>query len=255
MQARTISRQALALTKANLKARYRSTWSGFLWVVLFPVLIYSAQSFAFHYILKINVENYPLFLLTGLLPWIFFSTSVDMSTGAYLYNGRLLKSFPIHPLSIVFSQIADNFINYCAAFVILLVPLTAYSQFSPFRWLLIIPPFISLFLFVVGFTNLVATLNVFFRDTKFILTFVMQISYFITPIFYPKDLIPEPMLWLLVINPFYYILQPFQLLSASTVPTQQYTENLLISFLIAGFTLTCSTLYWKWKRNELYFHI
>jgi lipopolysaccharide transport system permease protein len=254
MQALTIYSQAMALTKANLKARYRSTWTGFLWVILFPILIYSAQSFAFHFILKIDVANYPLFLLTGLLPWIFFSTSVDMSTGAYLYNGRLLKSFPIHPLSLVFSQIADNFLNYCVAFFILLIPLSYMTNFSIARWFLVIPPFISLFFFVVGFTNFVATLNVFFRDTKFILTFLMQVSYFITPIFYPKELIPIDLTWVLQINPFYIILRPFQLLSQDFV-TSEYLTLLGWSFVLSVSVLIFSALYWKRKRNALYFHI
>jgi lipopolysaccharide transport system permease protein len=254
MHALTIYRQAMALTKANLKARYRSTWTGFLWVILFPVLIYTAQSFAFHFILKINVVNYPLFLLTGLLPWIFFSTSVDMSTGAYLYNGRLLKSFPIHPLSLVFSQIADNFLNYCVAFLILLIPLSYMTHYSMARWLLVIPPFISLFFFVVGFTNFVATLNVFFRDTKFILTFLLQVSYFITPIFYPKELIPVDLTWVLNFNPFYIILRPFQLLSQD-FQVSEYLELLGSSFALSILVLVFSAFYWKRKRNELYFHI
>src|SRR4051812_48169864 len=63
--------QAHALTLANLKTRYRNTSLGFLWVLLNPILIYGAQSYAFGRILKLDVSHYNLFLVTGLIPWIF----------------------------------------------------------------------------------------------------------------------------------------------------------------------------------------
>ena len=122
MQLATLFRQSLKMTSANLKTRYRGTWSGALWVFLNPMLMFGAQSYAFHFILKINIDKYPLYLLTGLLPWTFITSSAEMSTSSLVANGRFLKSFPVSPVVIIFSQIVDNFINYVASFIVILIP-------------------------------------------------------------------------------------------------------------------------------------
>ena len=246
-------RQVIQLTKASLKTRYRNTWSGYLWVLLNPIFIYSAQSFAFHFILKINLVNYSLFLALGLLPWIFIVSSIEMSTSILLTNSRLLKSFPLQPLTLIFSQILDNFINYASAFIVLLVPIAIWTNWSLYKIVFLILPLLSLFVFVSACCFLFAQIHVFFRDTKFILNFVLQVAFYITPIFYPEQLIPENMRWLLRINIFYYIIKPFQILTSEWTLTN-YLNSVCYSWLISLAILGLSILFWKKKRNELYFY-
>lgn len=248
-----ILRQVGQLTLASLKTRYRNTWSGYLWVLLNPLFLYSAQSFAFHFILKINIENYPLFLALGLLPWIFIVSSIEMSTTILMNNARLLKSFPIEPLTLLFSQILDNFINYASAFVVLLIPIALWTNWPLYKLVFLIPPLISLFIFVSSFCFLCAQLHVFFRDTKFVLNFILQVAFFITPIFYPEDLIPENVRWLVRINIFYYIIKPFQILNFEWT-AQEYTISLIYSYLLSFVILALSLLFWRKKKNELYFY-
>lgn len=247
-----MARQALFLTRASLKSRYRSTWGGFLWVLLFPILLYTVQAFAFHYILKIQMENYLLFLLSGLIPWIFLSSSVEMGTGTYVNHGQLLKSMPIHPLSLLFSQIADNLFNYMIAFILLLFPIAALSQFEFWKLILFIPAFLSLSVFVIGFGHLLATLNVFFRDVRFVIGFVMQVSFYLTPIFYPRNLVPEPLEWYLHINPFARILAPFQIVSTEP-ELEGYVSALGLSALISITIFLLSIYYWERKKNAIYY--
>ena len=249
-----IGRQSIVLAKASMKSRYRSTVAGFLWVMLLPILIYAAQSYAFHYILKIDVRNYPIFLLTGLIPWILISSSLEMSAGSVVNQGNLLKSLPIHPLALIFSQLIDNFINYSVAFFILIVPIGIYSHFNLFRLVYVLLPLLSALIFIVGLAQIISTLNVFYRDTKFVLSFVIQISYYLTPIFYPKQLIPEPLQWYLVINPFYIVLAPFQ----SIIDEERllsYWSLTAKSFLLSIVLLVVSLIYWRKKRNAVYLSI
>ena len=247
-----VTRQALLLTAASLKSRYRSTWGGFIWVLLFPIILYTVQSYAFHYILKIQMENYLLFLLSGLIPWIFLSSSVEMGTGTYVNSGQLLKSMPIHPLSLLFSQIADNFFNYLIAFSLLLFPVAAHSQFEFWKLIFFVPAFVSLAVFVVGFAHLLATLNVFYRDVRFVIGFVMQVSFFLTPIFYPTRLVPEALEWYVHINPFARILAPFQLV-ATQPELEGYSSALFISTMISIAVLMLSIYYWERKKNAIYY--
>ncbi len=249
-----ILRQSTVLTKASMKSRYRSTIAGFIWVMLLPIMIYAAQSYAFHFILKINVQNYPIFLLTGLIPWILIASSLEMSAASIVNQGLLLKSLPIHPLALIFSQLIDNFINYSAAFFVLVVPIGLYTQFDLLRLIYIFLPLISALIFILGLSQIINTLNVFFRDTKFVLSFVIQVSYFLTPIFYPKELIPENLQWYMTVNPFYIILAPFQTIVDNEHLSQYWTLTGK-SFTLSLAILLISFLYWRRKRNAVYLSI
>jgi lipopolysaccharide transport system permease protein len=247
-------RQSLRLTTANLKSRYRKTWSGFLWVVLNPILIYGAQSYAFSIILKLNIAHYSLFLLSGLLPWIFISQSLEMSAGIFVNSGRLLKSFPIHPVVCLVAQIMDNAINFIAAFLLVLVFLLIHPVENWSRLLLLPIPIIFLVFGVFSAAWLLATLQVFFRDTRFIISFVLSIGFFLTPIFYPQFLVPEKYQWIVTLNPVHHFLAPFRALfgdygGASFVPA---CRNAGITALIIFLT---AFLFWRKNRNAIYFYL
>ena len=87
----TFWRQVLALTRANLKARYRKTAAGFLWVVLNPLILYAAQSLVFERFLNLRVPRYSLFLGSGLLPWVFSAQTLEMCTSLFVTHGRLIR--------------------------------------------------------------------------------------------------------------------------------------------------------------------
>ena len=117
---RIFFRQSIILAMANMKARYRDTIAGFIWVVLNPLIMFGAQSVAFKKFLRLDVPNYYLFLLGGLLPWIFLVNSLQMCTPVFEEKGPLLKSFKIQPLVVLSAQLFDNFVNFLFAFFILL---------------------------------------------------------------------------------------------------------------------------------------
>lgn len=250
----TLLRQTRILTAANLKTRYRNTWTGYLWVLMNPILIFGAQSYAFHYILKIHLEKYLLFLALGLLPWIFLTSSTEMAVGTLVYNGRFLKSLKVNPLVFVFSQIIDNFINYLSAFILILLPICLFynGDFNTIWWTAL--PLLSLVIFVASFAFLCAQIQVFFRDLRFILSFIFQLSFYMTPIFYPPSLIPDVFLELQKFNIFAYLLAPFQML-AHEFTIEDYLFKNLSTFLISICFLGMALSLWKWKKNEIYFNI
>src|SRR5258708_5886389 len=125
-----IWRQIIILTAANLKSRYRKTIAGFLWVIINPLLMFWVQSQIFIKVMKISLTNYPLFLLSGLLPWLFMTQSLEMSATIFNQMGSALKAFPVHPFVFLAAQLIDNFINFIAAFLVLLIPIVLFSSLS-----------------------------------------------------------------------------------------------------------------------------
>ena len=114
--------QVRDLTVASLKSRYRKTFAGFIWVVLNPLMMFGVQSLVFKTFMRIQVPDYNLFLLGGLLPWIFFSSTIQMTTPLFVTQSYLLRSFKINPMVILTSQVIDNFINFIASFLLILLP-------------------------------------------------------------------------------------------------------------------------------------
>lgn len=247
-------RHLSVLTYANLASRYRRTWAGFLWVVLSPILLYSAQAFVFHKILKIDVQNYPLFLALGLIPWVFLSQSLEMTVGLIYHQGRFLKSFPVHPFSLIGAQVIDCFINLIATLIIVVVPLLIFYDISPWR---ITYLFLALVPHIVATASLavcLSTFQVFFVDIRFLLTFILQISFFLTPIFYPRTLLSDDLQWVVDYNIFHYLMKPFQIVHAG-LEFSEFVLALVQSSLIACALAVIATLVWRSQRNGVYLKI
>lgn len=242
------------LTLSEMKGRYRNTWAGFLWVILNPIIMFSVHALVFKYILKIDIDRYYVFLLGGLLPWIFINQTLSMTVHSLITYREVLMSFQVQPLAILSSKIIDNFFNFLCPFFLLFFILL-FSEGFPLSGIISLP--ISMILLVVGTFSIAlfcSTLQVYFRDTQFILTFVLNILYFLTPIFYPPEMIPGNFAWIIDINPFYALIRPFQVAlyqydSAALAPA------ILKSALCNIVLLVISLSFWRSKRNELYLYI
>ena len=200
------------LVVSDLKARYKNSVLGFFWSLLNPLGMMLVFTLIFGLLVpNVQIERYPLFLLCGLLPWNYFSASVQGSLYSVLGNAGLVKKvyFPraILPIATVLSQL----INFLLAFVILFAALLIFqSNFSPWLWLL---PFVLLIqtIFTIGVALILSTLNVFYRDTSMIMDVLMLAWFFLTPVFYSTALLPDSITLLgVTLNPqrLLYILNP-----------------------------------------------
>jgi ABC-2 type transport system permease protein len=208
-----------SLTKKELKVKYRGSFLGFFWSLLNPVLIMLVYSFVFSIVLRQGIKEFAVFLLCALLPFNFFSNSVNYGSGSIISNANLVKKiyFPkeIIPLSIVFS----NFINFLLELIILFIVLSIFRyKFYTYLYLLPVVIIIQVF-FVSGVSLLVSSLNVLFRDLQHLVSILMMVWFFGTPIIYPLSMVPERFQFIMQINPmavfatfyrdiFYYVKYP-----------------------------------------------
>ena len=179
------------LVVSELKARYKNSVFGFFWSLLNPLGMMLVFTLVFGLLTpNVTIEKYPLFLLCGLLPWNYFSTSVQGSLYSVVGHGNLIKKvyFPraVLPAATVTSQL----INFLLAFIVLFVALVVFqARFSPWLWLL---PLVILIqtVFTLGIAMILSTLNVFYRDTAMIMDVVMLAWFFLTPVFYSTSMLP-----------------------------------------------------------------
>lgn len=189
------------LVARDLKVKYKGSILGFLWSLLNPLIMLIVYTVAFQYIIKIQVKNFPLFFLCGFLPWTFLSLSLSMAVSSIKDNANLVKKvyFPreILPLSIVLS----NLVQFLLTFIILIPALILFKIKLGFPLLFL--PLIILFqlAFTLGLTLILSSLNVFFSDVRHLLEIFLQIWFWLTPIIYPVDLVPERFQSLYRLNP------------------------------------------------------
>ncbi|MGK0367414.1 MAG: ABC-type polysaccharide/polyol phosphate export permease, partial [Thermoproteota archaeon] len=181
--------------------------------------------------------------------------TLTMTTPIYVSSAQLLKSFKLNPLVLVVAQVLDNLINFLFAFLVICIPILFMSDDVNKMGLIFMP--LNLLILIVGTLSasmFLSVLNVFFRDTNFVLQFAISILFFMTPIFYPLSYIPQNYRWLVSINPFYYFIEPFR---NSLVDFQM--EMYLISLGKAGIAVVTVSLvtyiYWRRKKNEFYYHL
>lgn len=208
-----------SLTKKELKVKYRGSALGFFWSLLNPILTMLVYSFVFSIVLRGGIEEFAIFLICALLPFNFLSNSVNYGASSIIANSNLVNKiyFPreIIPLSIVLSNLINFFFELAAIFIVL--GIMGY-KFYMFLYLLPVLIFLQFFL-VVGMTLLVSALNVFFRDLQHLITIIMMVWFFGTPIIYPLKLVPPEYQFIMKINPmtiyaayyrniFYYVKYP-----------------------------------------------
>ncbi len=170
----------------NLKLKYKSSFLGFLWSLLTPLMMMVVYTFVFSFIIRIKVD-YPfaLFLLCGLLPWLFFANSVSMSANGIIENANLLKKVYFPREIIPISTTISNLINLLLSLIVLGLLFLFYRQ--PVSRVFYILPLVILFhlLFSWGVAFIVSALTVFFKDIIHILEIILTMWFYAVPIIYP----------------------------------------------------------------------
>jgi ABC-type polysaccharide/polyol phosphate export permease len=190
-----------SLILREIKARYRGSILGFLWTFLNPLLLLGVYALVFNVYFRIQMEHYAGFMFTGLLPWIWFSSSLMEGTNAITSGGSLITKvlFPGQLLPLV--KVGSNLMNFLLSLPILFVFLGFMGIFP--GWNLCWLPLILLihFAFISGLVLGLATLNVFLRDIQHILANLLTLWFFLTPILYPLSQVPGPFKKFVLLNP------------------------------------------------------
>ncbi|MFS0555796.1 ABC transporter permease [Brevibacillus sp. 179-C9.3 HS] len=199
-----------SLVLTDLRTRYKGSILGFFWTFLNPLLMLLVYSILFKYVMKMNLENYTAFLFIGLLPWFLFNQSIQSSAGVIIRNAGLVKKiyFPKEILPI--SVIIGGLINYLFSFIIL-VPLLLISNIQ-LSWIVLWFPVILLvtLIFSLALSLLISSLNVYFRDLEHIMGIILMAWFYMTPVIYPEDMIPNDLKTAFSYNPMKVIVQSYQ---------------------------------------------
>jgi lipopolysaccharide transport system permease protein len=198
------------LVLRDLKVKYKGSTLGFLWSLLNPLLMIVVYTVAFKYVMKIKVPNFPIFLFSALLPWNFLSSTLSMGVTSITENSNLVKKvyFPreVLPLSIVLV----NLFHFCLSFLVLIPALLFFKIIPGFSFLFLVVIVFFQTLFVLGLTLLVSALDVYYKDVKHFLEVLLNLWFWLTPIIWPLNLVPEKLQDYVYLNPFTAFVQAYR---------------------------------------------
>lgn len=223
----------------EILTRYKGSVLGPLWVVLHPLLLTAITTLVFSVFINIPTSGIPYvaFVLSGLIPWLFFSQSVSHASYSLIWNRELVTktAFPKATLPIAYtvSKVVDLLVR-CAVFSVMLY----FLHFTPsVHWLLILLLWPFQFIFSVGVGLLLATLNALFRDIGYIQEALLLFWFYLTPVVYPETLVPKEFYALILLNPIanaltIYRKLLFQHIYPSSMELTLFISSSLIMFFI-----------------------
>jgi lipopolysaccharide transport system permease protein len=193
----------LVLLAKEFKVRYKSTFMGYAWSLIHPLAFASVFFMLFNTIGKFHVRAYSLYLIAGLFPWQCIANAIPASNFYFLHNGSLIKKVRFHRATLVLAGVLNELIHFMVSIPVLAAFMIYYRQAPAPGWWLLLPTLMLIQLtMVLGITLAVATCNLFFRDLERLTAITMHLMFYLTPIIYPIDQLPQHWRCLLWANPF-----------------------------------------------------
>ena len=187
--------------KKEIRGKYKGSFLGILWSFLNPLLQVAVYAIVFPYIMRVKTPNYLQYLIVGIIPWTFFTTVINQGMITVRMNAGIIKKvyFPreILPISVALSGLVNFFIS---CIIILLFCIFGGIGVS---WHLILLPVLAIiqFLFTLGIVFALSAINIYIKDTEYLVTFILSMLFYVTPILYNASLFPKNMRWILELNP------------------------------------------------------
>ena len=225
------------LIKRDLRTRYKGSFLGFLWTFVNPLLQLIVFSVVFSTVLRMNVNNYPVFLFVVLLPWIFFTSSTQSGTGLIISYSNMIKKIYFPREILPLATTTAGLINLALSFTIAILALLVFKM--PITLSIIALPLVMAvqYIFTLGFVFILSAINVYFRDIEHLWSNLVMAWFYLTPIVYPLDMVPVKHMHFFFYNPFTVFAMVYRdILYKGIFPDFIILANmLLISILILMF--------------------
>ena len=238
----------MSMVRRDLKGRYSGSFMGMFWSLLNPLSLFCIYTFVFSVILKAKAGAeygdipFPIWLLAGMFPWIFFSEAVSQAAATITGNAQLVKKSVFDKDMLPLCVVCANFINhliYLSLFVIAI----AFAGLTPrLSYLWLIPLWLLVFLHALAWSYLLSSLNVYIRDIGQSLGLMLLLAFFSTPIVYPAEMAPSWAQMILRLNPYSHIVRFYrEVLLLGKLPDPVLFITLFL--VIGGFFVISKTIF------------
>jgi lipopolysaccharide transport system permease protein len=233
------------LSWRDVKVRYKQTALGVAWALVQPFLSMVIFSLFFGYLARMPSDGipYPIFAYTGLVPWIFFASSLQRCSTSLVANAQLLHKVYFPRLLIPIASILPQVVDFLLAFTLLLGMMLYFGIGPTPKCLCLIPLFLLALTTALGVGLWLSAINVHYRDIAYTMPFLNQVWMFATPVVYPGSLLPKDWQMLYAMNPMVGVIEGFRwaLLGTATAPGSMIIASTATSLVV----LVTGALYFR----------
>jgi len=206
-----------AMVVRDMRARYMGSFLGFFWSVIHPLTQLVLYYFVFAVVMKMRLgpeysgTSYAFWLIAGLLPWMLFSEAVTRAPNAVIEQSNLVKKMPFPSEILPIVNLTAAIVNHLIGLTLLIGFLALLGEGVSVNILWVLPYLAVTTLFILGVTWLLSAVNVFLRDIGQIISVVVNIWFFLTPIIYPQNLVPDSVQGILRLNPMLHVVDGYRM--------------------------------------------
>ena len=233
----------------DILVRYKQTFIGVAWALIRPFLTMVVFTIVFGNIAKLPSEGvpYPILVFSAMLPWQFFSNSLSECSNSLISNSNLISKIYFPRLIVPTSAVVVSFVDFLVSGMILL-GLMAWYNFVPSWRILTLPFFIAIaFAASMGAGLWLASLNVKYRDFRYIVPFIVQFGLYISPVGFSSNIVPQNWRFLYSLNPMVGVIDGFRWAILGTQYNIYLPGFLLSLFIVAFFVITGI---WYFRKTE-----
>lgn len=248
------------LVVTDFKLRYQGSVLGYAWSVLKPLFLFAILYIVFDKFLKLgrDIEHFPVYLLTGVVLWSFFTEATNNGLQSIVSRGALIRKINFPKYIIVISGTISSLINLAINLVVILIFILINGVDLTWMSLFVLPLILELYIFALAIAFFLAALNVKFRDIGYLWEVFLQAAFYATPILYPLQMVidqSELAAKIIMLNPVAQVIQDIRyvLVTADTIRLYDIVHGwkVLIPFAIIVFISILAVVYFR--RSSKYF--
>jgi ABC-2 type transport system permease protein len=237
------------LIDRDIKLRYRRSVLGIAWTLLNPLMMMLVLTFVFSQVFRFAIPQYPTYLLAGTIVWIFFTQSTTSCMAQLIWAAPLMSKIYVPRTIFALSAVGTGLVNLAVSIVPLLLIAALLGQPPTFALLWLVPAVLLTATFALGLGLLLSSLSISFRDVIEMYQILLGAWYFLTPIMYPRSIIPADYAWIVAVNPMTYLVEMFRdpvyLGKAPDFGAAVFVAAISVAVLTSGW------IAFSWRAREL----
>lgn len=198
------------LVRRDFLAKYKRSALGILWSLLNPLLTMLVLTVVFSFLFRFDIENFPVYLLSGQIIFTLFSEVTNLCMGSITGAAALMKKVSVPKYIFPLSRALSSLVNFGFSLIALVLVMLVTGAPFHLQMLYILIPVLYIFAFSVGVGLVLSAMVVFFRDITYLYGIVLTAVTYFTPLFYPISIIPDRFRWIISLNPLYHFVECFR---------------------------------------------
>ncbi|MDK2802127.1 MAG: ABC transporter permease [Oscillospiraceae bacterium] len=241
------------LISRDFKIKYRRSILGILWSILNPVLMMVVITAVFLNLFKFEIDNFPIYYLTGSTIFSFFTDATTSSMTSIVGSGQIIKKVYIPKYIFPLQKCLFSFVNLFFSLIALIIMIIILKFEVTYTVILAPIPIIYILIFSLGISLILSSLTVFFRDIVHLYGVITTIWMYFTPIIYPENILSDSMLKLISLNPLYHYVGYFRdVVMYGKIPSLKVN---IICICFSLITLIIGSIIFKRTQDKFVLHI